>query len=252
MSMSSTAYDETQHPRDPRGQFATKPASEADVQLTVVPGTRHPALDDYEVDDSFPYPQANDLDKVVAVTDLVRGGADTPDAIAHGLDVSGRQGSYYANAAGYLGLVESDRTTGMTTYNLTELGNAFADSDAADRADMMRHMISGMEDVQIVTTDGKAELSRQIQMEDLDPVTADRRASTIAAWADQTGSTQRLELAIVTTTDDCGSRVSEAAQRARAQREEHQRLRSVPERPVAVCGTCHMQLLPSGECGTCW
>lgn len=245
------AFQEHQHTRDPRGQFTTKPAGEADVQLAAVPTIRHPALHDYDVDDSYPYPQANDLDKVVAVTDLVQGGADTAEAVAHGLDVSGRQGSYYANAAGYLGLVERDQSSGVTTYGLTELGQAVADSPPADRADMVRYMVSGMDDVQIAFEDGPAELSRQIQMDGLDPSTADRRAATISSWAEQTGSTQRLELAIVSTTGQTDTRISEAAQRARAQREQA-RVRSAPEKAVATCSTCHMQLLPNGDCGSCW
>lgn len=37
MTVTTQQFDETQHPRDPRGQFATKPASESGTSLTSVP-----------------------------------------------------------------------------------------------------------------------------------------------------------------------------------------------------------------------
>ncbi len=82
--------------------------------------------------------------------------------------------------------------------------------------------------------------------------TADRRAATIASWAEQT----RVRAAPGT-----GDRVNDRPHRhpdlrggraCKAQREEHRHLCSVPERPVAVCGTCHMQLLPNKDCRSCW
>ncbi|WIB65619.1 hypothetical protein [Curtobacterium sp. MCBD17_040] len=57
------------------------------------------------VNDAFPFPQANDLEKVITVVDAVGEHANTSGAIADTIGVSAeREGTYYADAAGYLGL----------------------------------------------------------------------------------------------------------------------------------------------------
>lgn len=249
-SVNTAAEVAREQNRAPDGRFGPSSAPESDLTLTS--GSIHPALRDHEVDITFPYPQANDLDKVVAVTDLVDGGADTADAVAHGLDMHPRQGAYYANAAGYLGLLESEKTTGVTTYRLTELGHAFTSSDPAGRAEMLTHMVTGMDDVQIVSEDGQAELARQLQMDGLDEATANRRAATIGSWAEQTDATTRLELQISDSCDGARSRCSEAAERARTQREEARRATARTEPRREICSDCNTEIGPAGNCGGCW
>ena len=55
---------------------------------------------------AIPYPQADDLDKVLDVVAKVEAGLRTKQEIADAFEFDERQGDYYANAACYLGLVE--------------------------------------------------------------------------------------------------------------------------------------------------
>lgn len=232
------------------GQFAAGTTSEATLTLTQ---PRYPALDGYEVDEAFPYPQANDLDKVVAVTDAVEGGADTSDSIADALDVTGREGSYYADAAGYLGLVTKDRSAeGVTGYQLTSLGQDLQRSDDQERAAMVSQMVESIPDVDIVRSEGGTELSRQLQMDGLSPTTAERRAASMQAWSDAAGDRSGLVGDLGSTGDDCRFRLAAAAEKARVQREEA-RAKAVASAPreMPTCQGCWTQLPATGVCGTC-
>lgn len=68
-----------------------------------------------------PYPQADDLDKVIDIVKNIRVGYDNKFDIASYFDFDERQGDYYANAAIYLGLLK--RMAGKhPTFGLTDLG----------------------------------------------------------------------------------------------------------------------------------
>lgn len=69
-----------------------------------------------------PYPQANDLDKVIdLVTNLEEDILNTKELISAFFDFDERQGDYYANAAIYLGFLKRDDDRG-NTFELTPLG----------------------------------------------------------------------------------------------------------------------------------
>jgi hypothetical protein len=68
-----------------------------------------------------PYPQANDLDKVVDSIKLIGDGADDKTQLAEFFEFEERQGDYYANAGCYLGFVERERHR----FTLTPLGRKF-------------------------------------------------------------------------------------------------------------------------------
>ncbi|WP_114906874.1 hypothetical protein [Ornithinimicrobium murale] len=61
--LGANAVNQREQDRDRSGRFGPSTAPESD--LTVLPGGLRPALHDYESDETFHYPQANDLDKVV-------------------------------------------------------------------------------------------------------------------------------------------------------------------------------------------
>lgn len=67
-----------------------------------------------------PYPQANDLDKVIDIVTNNKAGLTTKSAIADFFDFEERQGDYYANAAVYLGLLK--RKPGSEEFVLTREG----------------------------------------------------------------------------------------------------------------------------------
>ncbi|MDV4343297.1 hypothetical protein HL657_09000 [Methanoculleus sp. YWC-01] len=69
-----------------------------------------------------PYPQANDLDKVIdLVTNFEEDPLNTKELISTFFDFDERQGDYYANAAIYLGFVKRDDDR-RNTFELTPLG----------------------------------------------------------------------------------------------------------------------------------
>ena len=65
---------------------------------------------------AVPYPQADDLEKVLDVVTKVEAGIRTKHELADAFEFKDRQGDYYANAACYLGLLQrEDQGFGLTT-----------------------------------------------------------------------------------------------------------------------------------------
>ncbi len=67
-----------------------------------------------------PFPQANDLDKIIDMVISFSEELNTKDAIADHFEFDERQGDYYANAAIYLGFLDRGLTQG--SFTLTSLG----------------------------------------------------------------------------------------------------------------------------------
>ena len=70
---------------------------------------------------STPFPQANDLDRVVDLVQLVSAGTITKMEISDFFEFDERQADYYANAAAYLGFVQRSERG----FSLTEEGDSF-------------------------------------------------------------------------------------------------------------------------------
>ncbi|RXE57149.1 hypothetical protein ABH15_03235 [Methanoculleus taiwanensis] len=68
-----------------------------------------------------PYPQANDLDKVIDIVTRFDDNLNTKDLIALSFEFDERQGDYYANAAIYLGFLKRDDDE-EKRFDLTPLG----------------------------------------------------------------------------------------------------------------------------------
>lgn len=71
--------------------------------------------------ESVPFPQADDLDKVLDLLSGIEQGRTTKSLIAEMFEFDERQGDYYANAARYIGLVTKQKSE----YLLTKLGTRF-------------------------------------------------------------------------------------------------------------------------------
>ncbi len=67
-----------------------------------------------------PFPQANDLDKVIDLVVSFNDELSTRDGISEYFEFDERQGDYYANAAIYLGFLEREGV--KSQFSLTELG----------------------------------------------------------------------------------------------------------------------------------
>jgi hypothetical protein len=71
--------------------------------------------------EQIPFPQANDMDKVVDTIQLIDLGLNTKTAIAEFFEFDERQSYYYTDAARYLGFVEKSQQA----FVLTEAGKEF-------------------------------------------------------------------------------------------------------------------------------
>lgn len=86
-----------------------------------------------------PFPQANDLDKVLDAVDAVGAGVMDKEDIADRFDYDERQADYYGNAAAFLGYLR--RETGG--FLLTPTGKAFISKPHFERlADVVRRVVS--------------------------------------------------------------------------------------------------------------
>ncbi len=78
---------------------------------------------------AVPYPQADDLDKVVDIIQRIHSGIQTKSEIAEYFEFDERQGDYYLNAAAYLGFVKRNEQH----FDLTASGRQCIRSDSRAR-----------------------------------------------------------------------------------------------------------------------
>lgn len=244
----TTTFDAAAHPRTPAGvtaggQFATKALSEPDVQLT------HAMLE-VRIDESFPVPQANNLDAIASVPDIVAAGANTSSGVAAALGMTDREGAYYADAAGYLGLVDIQPGADVKTYRLTDAGQALLGTDPDHRAALMAAIV---DEVPAVTDlragDEQGVLDRLGSDAGLGPTTAARRLDTFRSWERMTASPHALADAVAATAGTARANITAAIQVSVREHDEARKRNT--ERPAAYCGSCFMQLPTSGLCDSC-
>lgn len=203
------------------------------------------------IDESYPVPQANNIESVGAAVSAVASDVNTPSSVAQALDMDDRQGAYYLNAAGYLGLVEQDADFGggAAFWRLTALGDEYSQMDAGSRASLLMELaestpaVAGFRDGGIEgASDAIAERS------ELGDDTIKRRASTAASWAasidahDFTTGAARID-------EEARGRFATAALTAKSDRDAFLASRA-PKEPE-VCTECWLQIPASGVCPNC-
>lgn len=247
--MTTTTFDTRLHPRTPAGvrsggQFATRPNAEADLQLA-------PTALDVRIDEGFPVPQANNLDAIASVPDAVAAGADTPKGIAAALGMSDREGDYYGNAAGYLGLVELEPHAPVRTFRLTDAGRVLAETpDPAARAQLMAAIVDEVPAVQDLRDgDEQGVIDRLAGDRDLSGTTITRRLDSFRSWDRQTASPIELADQVALVADGVRTNIGAAIQVSRSERDAAKAHRR--EAAPALCGSCFMQLPSSGLCDSC-
>lgn len=229
------------------GQFSTAARSEPALTLTPTGSAMLPG--DYEVDEAYPHPQANDLDKVTTVADAVNGGANTPAAIAQTLDIHEREGAYYAHAAAYLGIIEKVDGDEVTTYATTSLGNVLVASEEDERAELVRQMVAHVPAMAIYDDEGEQAVAQFLNTDGLGQTTAARRAATIVSWARQSADTGSLAGALGKSREQATSRAPDAAAKAREAAEQRRQARNAAQdRQMPPCPSCFTQLPMSGVC----
>lgn len=212
--MHSVTDFDSDHPRNSRGRWTEKPHD--DPGQSVLPGRagRAPA---WKPAASYPYPLANDLAKVAIVADLVRRGADTPDAIAYALHLPPQEGRHYADTAAWMGILERGSSVdGFEVYRISRgAGEQFVELDNDERALVIAMIVDQIPDTGAPRDDVVARMER----DGLTPATARRRADTMAAWRTQIDSCS-LTWRIGDTEDQLADRFAESFRMAREQRAE--------------------------------
>lgn len=201
----------------------------------------------HEVDESFPLPQANDLDKIASVADAVAAGAVTNQALATAIGVSDREGAYYAAAAGYLGLVTRRTQDGTSVYEPTPLGEVFADGDDEARSEAMIDLVARVPAVQAWHDGGGVAVEDRIRQSGYAEATVARRAATIRSWIGQCGDVAGLRERSRATRVGTSERVGAAAAQARTFLELRRRIVA----GEVTCPDCHVTIPATGVCGWC-
>ena len=159
------------------------------------------ALTDEELDilTETPVPQADNLDLVFGVPQLVQEGAETRNDIAGRLDYVPRQGPYYADAAIALRLIEAVGAAGKTgqRLELSDLGTEWLSASDREKPRLKRQVVLAAPIVKFVASELGVDLSATSDLSalldeprvamvleglDLSNNTAKRRAGTLCGW----------------------------------------------------------------------
>ena len=145
----------------------------------------------------IPYPQADDLDKVIDLVSNVKAGYDNKFDIASYFEFDERQGDYYANAAIYLGLIKrTKRTKGkIGIFELTDLGLKLLNCDSRVQRNLVvlkqllkkptfnESIVSLSKNKLDVESLSKNQIAMSIEMHtELTKDTPLRRTSTVLSW----------------------------------------------------------------------
>lgn len=213
----------------------------------------------YDVDyDSWPVPQADDLDKVSATVDAINAGANTSGSIGESIGNVHRGGSYYANAAGYIGLIaKSPDEYGVSRFHLTEHGEKFVALDSRGRAEMMSQMVRETPIMQdYIDNPNKEEAEKMLAEADLGEVSAKRRAGSLRSWYSTLQNSNTLAQSISRESQATKMRVSSALiNQQREDQERYERKKTEQEatepRRGEICSECFMEKSASGVCSNC-
>lgn len=203
------------------------------------------------INEDYPYPQANDLEKVDTVLEAINKGANSATGIGESImdekrtstkeGARKRDGHYYAEAAGYLGFVEKSGGDGFDSgageYVLSDLGRSYLDANSSERAEILRGAVNNMPAVQAYRNAGGGEKGRAAAAEAMHDKagdeTATRRAATVQAWVDtvddegfvdivdnqQTASSEHIQTAIANDAKRREERKKRIAEKRKKERE---------------------------------
>ena len=201
--------------------------------------------------DGYLAPQADRITTVACVVDAIAAGCDTAAAIAEGLGMATRQGSYYPHAAAALGYVTQDTSTSPAIWSLTSAGEAFAAAGNDARADDLTSRLAALTELDELTgTDGESTLAARFAEDGYSAQTIARRVQTLQAWAEflaLTGAEQSARLGAsrrqTATYAPAAAANLAAARRARTAVQ--------PVTSGETCTRCWTTKSLDGTCGTC-
>lgn len=242
MTMQQT-WDASLHPRIGTGQFTGKDHTSPEGGLTFA----DPALFD-AIDETYPVPQADNLEAVSATVLAVAADVNTASSVAQALEVDERQGGYYLNAAGYLGLVEADHApgAGATLWRLTSLGEHLTRLDDDERAARVAALAECTPAVAAYRDRGPGGAADAIaERAELSEDTIGRRAATAERWAKAIDAADYLTSEART----AGAARDRFAQAAAAAKQERLHAPSTPKAAV-YCPDCFTAIPATGVCGS--
>ncbi|MBN8660472.1 MAG: hypothetical protein J0M35_08935 [Candidatus Obscuribacter phosphatis] len=108
-----------------------------DAALAAVPLLEEPAA----LPDSIPFPQADDMDRLVDLVQFIAFEPASKSKIAEHFEFEERQADYYGNAAAYLGLARRNRGSNRG-FEITEAGSTFL--SIASRTQRTRALLARM------------------------------------------------------------------------------------------------------------
>jgi hypothetical protein len=140
---------------------------------------------------NVPFPQANNLDKIVDLIKFVQSGAKNKYAIAEYFEFNERQGDYYANAASYLRLLEKTKDGFILTAKGDELSKQEFLVERTKLLIIQMLEVPSLRDVLILFKKRNYNL-KDISDEEIaqiirkhinvNEITAMRRSSTVKSW----------------------------------------------------------------------
>jgi len=154
----------------------------------------------------IPVPQADDLDIVFDVPQMVRDGHDTRSKVASQIRYVDRQGPYYADAAMALGLVQVEGSLGKGPQRLalTALGEQYLASSGSQRPALRRNVVLGAPIIKYVSAElgltrngeparyppppellTEEAVAPVLERFDIGSQTALRRAHTLCGWLER-------------------------------------------------------------------
>jgi hypothetical protein len=134
----------------------------------------------------IPFPQADDLAKVIDVTDILASTPADKDQLAERFRFDPRQGDYYGNAAVWLGFAEKSNRR----FRLTKIGRQFKNLSRTARIKKVASLLSempGFADAIAATVNGSSIENDEIaeiisKVYGLSETTSSRRALTVRSW----------------------------------------------------------------------
>lgn len=140
--------------------------------------------------DEIPFPQADTFNRVIALVEMIDSEIDTAYEISEEFNMEPRQGNYYIAAAKYLGLITNSEKVGK--YKLTTLGFLLNNSDMKSRnehliKEILKHKVFYytykyyLDNEKLPSKEYIIELMQQ-HTDLTNPVTLNRRASTVRGW----------------------------------------------------------------------
>jgi hypothetical protein len=136
--------------------------------------------------ENVPFPQADDISKIIDVVELLSPGPENKEDIAKSFDVDPRQGDYYGHGAAWLGLTEKSGRV----FKVTKEGSEFAKLNRSDRLAKLATLVTRMpifreaaqDTVKGIPCDAEEIYKPLRRRFHLSESTAKRRAKTVCAW----------------------------------------------------------------------